>query len=139
MKTPLACLGSMGVALMMNACTSVTPYVNTGLKNSCLPEAMIMQSALGRESIRSKLLLMRYNNGNREVGHVVVVFCYGKQMAAWDSKWGSIPIGPAESYQLGALKLGELYLERKYGRARSSLRFASLVDKPIQGAHYSGY
>ncbi len=138
MKTPMTFLASIGTAILMNACASVTPNVNTGLKKACLPEAIIMQSALGRESIKSKVLVMRYNTGRQEVGHVVVLFCYGRQLAAWDSTWGSIPIGPAENYKLNASRLGGIYLEKKYGYGHSRLQFASVVDNPLQTGRYAG-
>jgi len=139
MKTPMTFLASIGTAILMNACASVTPNVNTGLKKACLPEAIIMQSALGRESIKSKVLVMRYNNGRQEVGHVVVLFCYGRQLAAWDSTWGSILIGPAENYNCGASMLGGMYLDTKYGVRHSPLRFASLMGNPLQSGRYTGY
>ena len=139
MKTFMHFLVSIGMALLMSACTPLTPNVNTGLKNACLPEAMIMQSALGRENIKSKVMIMRYTVASRHVGHVVVIFCYGKQMAAWDSQLGSLPIGPAESYKCNASTLGELYLGTKYGILHPSLEFASLIDTTHPGGRYAGY
>ena len=126
--------------------TSSTIYVwfrrntgNTGLKMACLPEAIIMQSALGREGIRSKVLEVHYHNGYKEVRHAVLLFCYGAQLKAWDSTWGAISIGPAENYPLNASMLGAMYLDKKYGGHHTPLLFASLVDYRIQSGHSVGY
>ena len=111
----------------MNTCTSITPNVATGLKKACLPEALMMHSALERQNIDAKVLSMRYTYGSRVIGHSVSLFCYENQLMAWDSTWGSIAIGPMKSYKETAPKLGMMYLEKRYGSAYTSLGGASFV------------
>jgi len=127
MKTLMLFLVSIGTALLMNACTSITPNVATGLKKACLPEAMIMHSALERQNIDAKVLSMRYTSGSHVIGHAVSLFCYENQLMAWDSTWGSIAIGPMKSYKEKAPKLGMMYLEKRYGSSYASLRGASFA------------
>lgn len=138
MKRAFTTLLGMAAMIWMSACTSVPSNSKTGLKMACLPEAMIMKSALARERISSKILSLRYTEGRRKIGHVVVVFCFGNQLAAWDSTWGSIPIGRAADYRSNSSRLGKMYLNKKQSRYHAALLSASFVEDSAQSGHYGG-
>jgi hypothetical protein len=138
MKRPFKMLLGATAMILMNACTSMTPNVHTGLKMACLPEAMIMKSALARERISSKILTLRYAEGRRKIGHAVVLFCCGNQLAAWDSTWGSIPIGRAADYRSNSSRLGKMYLNKKQSFYHAFLLSASFVEDSVQSGRYGG-
>ena len=138
MKTQIAHLVGIGAVLCMSACSSLSTG-NTGLTNGCLPEALIMKSALNRENISSKILTVRYAAGTREIGHAVVVFRVGGRIAAWDSTLGSLAIGAQQDYSLKASTLGAMYIRKIQAKATAplTLRAAYIVDGVEQGADSS--
>jgi len=138
MKTRIANLVGVGAVFLLSACSSVqTGY--TGLKMACLPEALIMKSALTRENIRSKILTVRYAAGAKELGHAVLLFRMAGKTAAWDSTWGSIAIGAQQDYSLNAATLGAMYIRRIQAQASSplTLHAAFIVDGAAQEADSS--
>ena len=137
---PLACgiVSALLSMAAMTACKSPGPTVGTHLKMACVPDALLMKSALQRAGVDSKVLALRYLENGRKIGHAVLLFCLGDKLYAWDSTWGSIPIGPADNYSLSAAKLANIYLRSKVGSRNRYLLTAWSVPGEEVHEPYAG-
>ena len=98
----------LAALLWLSGCAVVPADGNLGMKNACLPEAIICREALLRKWIPAKAIEFEYTEKGSPAGHAITVYEAGNTVWFWDSSMGSrytdlpfnsSPIALARAYQ----------------------------------------
>jgi hypothetical protein len=77
----------LAIALALLAgCNTVDEQIN-----DCLPAAIAAKEIMERQGVPAKVLVVRWQEGERTRGHAYAVFRYGKKFA-YDKDFGSIQL-----------------------------------------------
>lgn len=86
------------LSLLIMGCQSTPINPEKGAEkqiNACVPNAIIMASALRRQGVWAKVLEVKWQSTNRINGHAYTIYLYPpskNQLWAYDRDWGSIRI-----------------------------------------------
>jgi hypothetical protein len=79
-------LAAIAIACLLAGCNTVDEQVN-----ACLPAAIAAKEIMERQGVPAKVLIVRWQEGEKTRGHAYAIFRYGKKFA-YDKDFGSIPL-----------------------------------------------
>ena len=77
---------AIAIACLLAACNTVDEQVN-----ACLPAAIAAKEIMEKQGVPAKVLVVRWQEGERTRGHAYTIFRYGKKWS-YDKDFGSIAL-----------------------------------------------
>jgi hypothetical protein len=83
--------------LLVIAFTFALPACNTAQEqvNACLPAAIAAREIMAKQGVPAKVLVVRWQEADRNRGHAYAIFRYGKKWS-YDKNFGSIALTSGE-------------------------------------------
>ena len=77
---------AIAIACLLAGCNTVDEQVN-----ACLPAAIAAKEIMEKQGVPAKVLVVRWQEGERTRGHAYTIFRYGKKWS-YCKDFGSIPL-----------------------------------------------
>jgi len=79
-------LAAIAIACLLTGCNTVDQQIN-----DCLPAAIAAKNVMEKNGVPTKVLIVRWKEGDRTRGHAYAIFRYGKKWS-YDKDFGSIDL-----------------------------------------------